>query len=173
MQLGFIFIPGVKISSHSSEQTCIKRIVPSNEFWPTFCKKIGVNQLSSRVPALKGLLAGTEVTLEISFHKFSRKKGSNSALNICPTYGAVFQGRGTENTRTEMTTWKENHPDFIVHTDLARSLLFEPCILRFQVTLRRARCRVGCFVVVGSCQLSQFSRNRGELLLLLLVTACN
>merc|ERR1712241_506423 len=80
-----------------------KEAVPSNEFWPTFCqKKSGVNQLSSRVPALKGLLAGTEVTLEISFHKFSRKKGSNSALNICPTYGAVFQGRGTENTRTKM-----------------------------------------------------------------------
>ena len=142
-------------------------------FGKLFAKKIGVNQLSGRVPALKGLLAGTEVTLEISFHKFSRKKGSNSALNVCPTYRAVFQGRGTENTRTEMTTWKENHPDFIVHTDLARSLLFEPCILRFQVTLRRARCRIACFIVVGSCQLSQFSRNRGKLLLLLLVTACN
>merc|ERR1719193_2669577 len=142
-----------------------------------FAKKIGVNQLSSRVPALKGLLAGTGVTLEISFHKFSRKKGSNSALNICSTDRAVFQGGSAENTRAEMTTWKENHPDFIVHTDLARSLLFESCILRFQVTLWRARCRIGCFVIIRSCQLSQFSRNRGKLLLLLLlmllVTACN
>merc|ERR1719474_535325 len=141
-----------------------------------FAKKNGADQLS-RVPALKGLLAGTGVALEISFHKFSRKKGSNSALNICPTYRAVFQGGGAENARAEMTTWKENPPNFIVHTDLAGSLLFEPCILRFQVTLRRAGCRVGCFVVVGSCKLSQFSRNRGKLLLLLLlmllVAACN
>ena len=54
-------------------------------------------------------------------------------MNICPTDRAVCQGRGTENTRAEMTTWTENHPDFIVHADLAHSLLFESCILQFHI----------------------------------------